>query len=296
MKYFAVQTILPGEAIEVALKNQGNGKFRAEGAWQKAAEIAQHTVDEPLVLLICRPKSTVGVEWVALIQKVSYRADSSDILFSKLRPLNIPIPLSEFTRLKGRKPLSDRYPSSYAVCLFDETVSTMLKASLGDICKSPVTKVSSTTEVSYTRKAAEEELSNDPESKNLSVTARTLLIEARIGQGRYRADLIKLWGGRCSLTGCNILQVLIASHAKRWSDSSNDERLDPFNGLLLSAHVDKLFDSGLISFSDNGSFLVSDKVNDDSLAALGLSRNSSLRFVREKHLPYLAAHRARNDF
>jgi predicted restriction endonuclease len=107
---------------------------------------------------------------------------------------------------------------------------------------------------------------------------------------------MKLWGRKCAVTGCDIQQVLIASHAKPWAESSNNERLDAYNGLLLSAHVDKLFDSGLISFSDKGELLISEEVDDASLAALGLSRKSSLRFVKKEHIPYLAAHRARNDF
>ena len=54
--------------------------------------------------------------------------------------------------------------------------------------------------------------------------------------------------------------MLRASHIKPWSECTNRERLDPLNGLLLVAHIDALFDSGLISFESDRSMLVSDRV------------------------------------
>jgi predicted restriction endonuclease len=85
--------------------------------------------------------------------------------------------------------------------------------------------------------------------------------------------------------------VLVASHSKKWANSSNEERLDPYNGLLLTANVDKLFDSGLISFDDTGRVLIGKGVNRAALTGLGLDAKKKLKFVRDAHLPYLAAHR-----
>jgi hypothetical protein len=296
MKYFAVQTTLSDGKIKDALKNQCAGTFRAKEAWQRATKVKRQLTGEPLVLLICRPQSKVGVEWVALIDEVSYRSSSSDVAFSRLGVLKSAIPLSSFTKPRGGKPLSDRYPSAYTVCLYEESWSTVLMSSLGSSRKSSETTSPVVTAAHFMRRAAEEELNNDPKTRTLNSTAKALLVEARIGQGTYRADLMKLWDGKCSLTGCDIPQVLIASHAKPWAESSNKERLDAFNGLLLSAHIDRLFDTGLISFCDKGRLLVSEEVNADSLASIGLSRTASLRFVRKEHLQYLAAHRARSGF
>ncbi|MDH6259087.1 HAD-IC family P-type ATPase [Bradyrhizobium sp. BR13661] len=50
------------------------------------------------------------------------------------------------------------------------------------------------------------------------------------------------------------------SHVKPWSDSNNKERLDPANGFLLAAHLDALFDRGLISFADTGTMLLSPRL------------------------------------
>lgn len=84
-------------------------------------------------------------------------------------------------------------------------------------------------------------------------TERDVLAKARIGQGKFRADIVASWrkGEVCALTGLAVPEMLIASHIKPWRDSSNAERLDPMNGMLLAAHVDKLFDRFLMSFEES---------------------------------------------
>lgn len=89
-------------------------------------------------------------------------------------------------------------------------------------------------------------------------TEREVLARARVGQGRFRADLVTTWGKGevCALTGLAVPEMLIASHIKPWRDSTNAERLDPMNGLLLVAHADKLFDRHLMSFrEERGTFM-----------------------------------------
>ncbi|MGO9681083.1 MAG: HNH endonuclease [Beijerinckiaceae bacterium] len=94
-------------------------------------------------------------------------------------------------------------------------------------------------------------------------TTRQTLIEARLGQSDFRFRVSRRWNDRCALTGCSITAILRASHIKPWSEASNRERLDPANGILLIAHVDALFDSGLISFANDGAMLVSALIADD---------------------------------
>jgi len=92
-------------------------------------------------------------------------------------------------------------------------------------------------------------------------TTTEALIDARLGQGRFRVALEREWNGSCAVTGCAILQMLRASHIKPWEASTDAERLDSNNGLLLSAHIDALFDEGLISFADDGKMLLSDQIS-----------------------------------
>jgi hypothetical protein len=146
------------------------------------------------------------------------------------------------------------------------------------------------------RVGAEREIDLDPTIQGVPETTRQALINARIGQGGYRRRMLRLWGGKCAVTGCSVEQVLVASHAKPWASCSNQERLDVYNGLLLAASVDRLFDIGLISFDEEGKLLVSDRLRDDDLWRVGLNRESKLAFVGERHKGYLRAHREQSGF
>jgi len=121
-------------------------------------------------------------------------------------------------------------------------------------------------------------------------TERRALIKARKGQGIFRSEVIALWGS-CAVTGCSLERVLVASHVVPWMLATNAERLDPFNGLLLTPNVDKLVDRLLISFSDDGSVLLSKDLGADARTVLGVSEQSKLRFVRLAMVPYLQRHR-----
>src|SRR5262249_61212787 len=76
-------------------------------------------------------------------------------------------------------------------------------------------------------------------------------------------------------TACRITKVdnpvhLIGSHIKPWRDSTNDERLDGENGLLLTPSIDHLFDRGFISFEGTGQVLVSPRADEVSLRRMGI--------------------------
>lgn len=83
----------------------------------------------------------------------------------------------------------------------------------------------------------------------VSETEREAIVQSRVGQGKFREDLIRYWG-KCAVTGCELIKILKASHIKPWRYSSNIERLDKFNGLLLIPNLDSTFDNGLISFDN----------------------------------------------
>ncbi|WP_454741361.1 HNH endonuclease [Cupriavidus necator] len=97
------------------------------------------------------------------------------------------------------------------------------------------------------------------ESTDDTSSATTVLstVNARRGQGKFREDLMAMWGGACAVTGIACREVLKASHVKPWAKSSSKERLDAHNGLLLVANLDALFDAGLITFDSNGKMQIS---------------------------------------
>ncbi len=131
----------------------------------------------------------------------------------------------------------------------------------------------------------------------VTATTRKALIEARVGQGKYREDLLKIWHRRCAVTGCDIEKALVASHAVPWRENKDPETcLDPYNGLLLAASIDKLFDQGLISFDEAGRLLRCTALRGVDLLALGITADARLRAISPKHQPYLAAHRIKHGF
>lgn len=121
-------------------------------------------------------------------------------------------------------------------------------------------------------------------------TEREALIKARIGQGDYRQALLAYWGG-CAVTDCTVPVLLRASHIKPWRVANATERLDPYNGLLLTPNLDLAFDQGLITFDDQGLIQLSPELDPDSAAALHLHTTLRLRQIEPRHCSYLAWHR-----
>ena len=121
-------------------------------------------------------------------------------------------------------------------------------------------------------------------------TTRRLLIEARLGQGRFRNELKHRWKNACAVTGCELSAVLRASHMKPWRSCSSSERLDPDNGLLLAAHLDALFDKGFISFRYDGRMLVSTSIDAGEIRRLQLGGTLSRKLTKSEK-EYLRHHR-----
>lgn len=73
-------------------------------------------------------------------------------------------------------------------------------------------------------------------------------ILTRRGQPRFRAALIHAYGGKCCVTGCDIVEVLEAAHIV---PHSMEVDYEVTNGLLLRSDIHVLFDLGLLSIDDN---------------------------------------------
>lgn len=132
---------------------------------------------------------------------------------------------------------------------------------------------------------------------NIRQTEKINLVNARIGQGQFRKNLISMWKC-CSVTGYQNIPFLVASHIKPWKTSTNKERLDQFNGFLLLPNLDKAFDKGLISFDLRGHIIISDQLQNPN--KLGIYPNMTIK-LSEQHKHYLEYHldyifkRARKD-
>jgi len=81
---------------------------------------------------------------------------------------------------------------------------------------------------------------------------------------------------KCRITGVQNPVHLIASHCKPWRDSSNEERLNGENGLLLTPSIDHLFDRGFIGFEDNGRLIISPVAHRPSLQRMGIDTTNAV--------------------
>lgn len=100
-------------------------------------------------------------------------------------------------------------------------------------------------------------------------TTREAIVQARLGQGQFRCALRQRYDDKCAVTNVGFPELLRASHIKPWARSTNEERLDPENGLLLTPNIDTLFDRGFITFGSSGKLRVSKQVPSGTLAGLG---------------------------
>ncbi|SMC10818.1 hypothetical protein ROA7745_00625 [Roseovarius aestuarii] len=125
---------------------------------------------------------------------------------------------------------------------------------------------------------------------DITETEKIQLVRSRIGQGIFRRNLESL-ESECRVTGVSNLRHLRASHIKPWRASTNFEKLDGNNGLLLSPHVDHLFDQGYISFTDQGEILISNETDKETLALWNIDVSVKFSDFRTEQLCYLAFHR-----
>ena len=94
-----------------------------------------------------------------------------------------------------------------------------------------------------------------PFDESLSPTEIASVVKIRLRQAEFKANLFSLWDG-CSLSKCIIdPKYLVASHILPWAKSNDEQKVSRYNGLLLPANYDYLFDRHLISFSDTGELL-----------------------------------------
>lgn len=120
-------------------------------------------------------------------------------------------------------------------------------------------------------------------------TVSLAMVEVRIGQQKFRKQLIDYWQ-KCAVSGITEERLLRASHIKPWAVSDPNERLDPFNGILLNPLLDALFDKGYISFADDGEMLMASN-HTQLIKKLGIDRNLKISGISREHTKYLAYHR-----
>jgi putative restriction endonuclease len=128
--------------------------------------------------------------------------------------------------------------------------------------------------------------------RSIRETDREAIIRARRGQGIFKERVMQIEKG-CRITGVTNPVHLLASHCKPWRDSTNEERLDGENGLLLTPSIDHLFDRGFIGFEDSGDLIIARVAHIPSLQRMGIETRKVVNVggFTEGQRKYLEFHR-----
>lgn len=124
-----------------------------------------------------------------------------------------------------------------------------------------------------------------------NVTEREGLVTSRVGQGAYRKSILYRWNFKCAVTNYPRNEILIASHIVAWKDSTNDERLDVNNGILLSPIYDALFDRHLIGFENSGKIILSDSLRKTNYNVLSITGKETIKKLSSDNYIYLDRHK-----
>ncbi len=125
---------------------------------------------------------------------------------------------------------------------------------------------------------------------DIGPTQKTQIINSRRGQGVFKAN-VRLIETACRVTGVANPRHLIASHIKPWSKSDDIEKLSGFNGLLLSPHIDHLFDKGFISFEESGNLVLSNKLETETLEKWQINKDINVGSFKQEQKQFLEYHR-----
>ena len=185
---------------------------------------------------------------------------SSDTAYNLIRELSLP----NITYISVVKLLDEHGKLTYYFRLFADY--------FGDV------------EHPYTIGKEKEEIDNIEDSEEKKV-----LTNARVGQGKYREELLKLCPF-CPITLVSDDRLLIASHIKPWVKSNNFEKTDPLNGFMLTPTFDFLFDRGFLSFTDDKKSILSPFLSNMTYSKIGISDGKTFSHVptegREGYLEY----------
>lgn len=128
------------------------------------------------------------------------------------------------------------------------------------------------------------------------------MVKVRVNQEFFRKVILRLYSESCCITGLNIPTVNRASHILPWAENEK-ERLDPRNGLCLSATYDAAFDKHLISLDDDYRIIIPKEISDhytnDSVKEYFLKKEGDKVSLPSSYLPskeYLQKHREKCKF
>lgn len=141
-----------------------------------------------------------------------------------------------------------------------------------------------------TPKGREKEVERiESELSSLKGAVREAVVKLRVNQGVFRNMLLDMYD-HCCLCQVRNRRLLTASHIKPWAASTSAEKLDRNNGFLMCPNHDRLFDKGFISFSDDGSIMISSNLSENDRILTNVHPDMSIK-LKEGNKCYLQYHR-----
>ncbi len=159
----------------------------------------------------------------------------------------------------------------------------------GTVGRSIVNTLSENIHISVPNETDEEETMISMRT-DIGETQKMQIITSRRGQGVFKANL-RLIESHCRVTKIAHSQHLIASHIKPWTKSTDEEKLSGYNGLLLSPHIDHLFDKGFISFGGDGDLILSKRLDHTVLDKWCINSKTNVGAFRTEQKKFLEYHR-----
>ena len=128
----------------------------------------------------------------------------------------------------------------------------------------------------------------------IAETEAELKIKIRLGRQKFREGLLPLWDYKCVLCEIELPALLRASYSKPWKDSTDFERVNPYNGVLLCCNHDALYKDGFIAFDGQGRLHISSQISEEDYDKYSV--HSKIKIARtEENKPYFKWHK-RNLF
>jgi putative restriction endonuclease len=125
-------------------------------------------------------------------------------------------------------------------------------------------------------------------TENLKGETKIREVKTRVNQNVFRQIVLSNYNRKCAITGIDLPDLLVASHIIPWSQNE-EERLNPENGICLSALYDRAFDKGLIGITEKYQIVLSSelKINEKKkfyLSSFGNLSGCTLQ-LPQKYLP-----------
>ena len=124
----------------------------------------------------------------------------------------------------------------------------------------------------------------------ITSTESEIKAKIRVRESKFREKLEPIWNHACPICGISLRDLLRASRAKPWKDSSNEERLDSYNGILLCANHDSLYNKGYVSFNAKGNIFISEKIDEKDYDKFLLNVDVKIP-IEVEHKPYFNWHK-----